>query len=75
MARHDDGVGFEYGSASSHRILRRYHITSRGNEKKAVFKDDLDGETFLNILDRVNKRYGTRGASNFVWEKRDHYQG
>lgn len=34
-----------------------YHITSRGNEKKAVFKDDQDRETFLKILAHVNKRY------------------
>jgi putative transposase len=34
-----------------------YHITSRGNEKKSVFKDDEDRETFLRILTHVNKRY------------------
>lgn len=34
-----------------------YHITSRGNEKKAVFKDDQDRENFLNTLLHVNKRY------------------
>ena len=34
-----------------------YHITSRGNEKKAVFKDDSDRETFLKALAQVNKRY------------------
>ena len=34
-----------------------YHITSRGNEKKAVFKDQQDRELFLKILDQVNKRY------------------
>jgi REP element-mobilizing transposase RayT len=34
-----------------------YHITSRGNDKKAVFKDDQDRETFLKILAHVNKRY------------------
>ena len=34
-----------------------YHITSRGNEKKPVFKDDEDRETFLRILTQVNKRY------------------
>ena len=34
-----------------------YHITNRGNDKKAVFKDDTDRETFLNILAHVNKRY------------------
>ena len=34
-----------------------YHITSRGNEKKPVYKDDQDRENFLSILDKVNKRY------------------
>jgi putative transposase len=34
-----------------------YHITSRGNEKKNVFKDDGDREAFLRILSHVNKRY------------------
>jgi putative transposase len=34
-----------------------YHITNRGNDKKAVFKDDEDRETFLRILAHVNKRY------------------
>ena len=34
-----------------------YHITSRGNEKKAVFKDDEDRINFLNTLQHVKKRY------------------
>jgi putative transposase len=34
-----------------------YHITSRGNDKKTVFKDDQDREIFLKILAFVNKRY------------------
>ncbi len=34
-----------------------YHITSRGNEKKAVFKSDQDRINFLNIFQHVNKRY------------------
>jgi REP element-mobilizing transposase RayT len=34
-----------------------YHVTSRGNEKKPVFKDDHDRENFLNALQHVNKRY------------------
>jgi REP element-mobilizing transposase RayT len=34
-----------------------YHVTSRGNEKKPVFKDDADRENFLNALQHVNKRY------------------
>ncbi len=27
-----------------------YHITSRGNERKAVFQSDLDREQFLSYL-------------------------
>ncbi len=34
-----------------------YHITSRGNEKKAIFKDDQDRQSFLKILHRVHERY------------------
>ena len=34
-----------------------YHITSRGNEKKAVFKSDQDRINFLNTLQHVNSRY------------------
>ena len=34
-----------------------YHITSRGNEKKAVFKDATDREIFLDILAQVIERY------------------
>ncbi|MBI3755959.1 MAG: transposase [Deltaproteobacteria bacterium] len=34
-----------------------YHITSRGNEKKPIFKDDKDRSIFLNILKDVNKRH------------------
>jgi putative transposase len=34
-----------------------YHVTSRGNEKKPVFKTDPDRLNFLNTLQHVNKRY------------------
>ena len=34
-----------------------YHVTSRGNEKKPVFKDDQDRINFLNTLLHVKKRY------------------
>jgi len=34
-----------------------YHVTSRGNEKKPVFKDDADRHNFLNTIQHVNKRY------------------
>lgn len=34
-----------------------YHLTSRGNEKKAIFRDDMDRENFLTILHSVITRY------------------
>jgi putative transposase len=34
-----------------------YHITSSGNEKKPIFKDDHDRLNILNTLQHVNKRY------------------
>ena len=34
-----------------------YHITSRGNEKKLIFKDERDREIFLYSLSQVDKRY------------------
>lgn len=34
-----------------------YHITSRGNEKKPIYRGDEDRNFFLDILHRVNKKY------------------
>ena len=34
-----------------------YHLTSRGNEKKAIFRDDQDREMFLNTFAEVTLRY------------------
>ncbi|OGP52063.1 MAG: addiction module toxin RelE [Deltaproteobacteria bacterium RBG_13_43_22] len=34
-----------------------YHITSRGNDRKEIFEDDLDRKAFLEILYRVCTRY------------------
>jgi REP element-mobilizing transposase RayT len=34
-----------------------YHITSRGNEKKLIFKGDRDREIFLDTISQVDKRY------------------
>src|SRR4030067_2859257 len=34
-----------------------YHITSRGNEKKLIFKDERDRKIFLDTLSQVDKRY------------------
>ncbi len=35
----------------------RRHVTGRGNEQKAVFKDDADRETFLRLLASVTARF------------------
>jgi len=34
-----------------------YHITSRGNARKAIYGDDADREIFLETLHKVTKRY------------------
>ena len=34
-----------------------YHITSRGNARKPISKDDEDRTIFMEILQKVNKRY------------------
>jgi len=34
-----------------------YHVTSRGNERKNIFKDDEDRLLFLDTLKKVNEKY------------------
>lgn len=34
-----------------------YHITNRGNERREIYKDDLDRKTFLDTLQQVKTRY------------------
>jgi putative transposase len=34
-----------------------YHITSRGNARKPIYKDDVDRVKFLEILGEVNRKY------------------
>jgi putative transposase len=35
-----------------------YHVTSRGNEKKDIFRDTKDRQRFLRYLESATKRYG-----------------
>ena len=35
-----------------------YHVTARGNEKKAIFKDERDRERFLLYAEAAVQRYG-----------------
>ncbi|MHC4455196.1 MAG: REP-associated tyrosine transposase [Planctomycetota bacterium] len=34
-----------------------YHVTSRGNVRRPIYKDDEDRKAYLEILTQVNKRY------------------
>ena len=37
-----------------------YHVTSRGNERKDVFRSGKDREKFLSYLESATTRYGAR---------------
>ena len=37
-----------------------YHVTSRGNERKAIFRDDQDREIFLKLLSRAVEQFYLR---------------
>ena len=36
-----------------------YHLTSRGNERRAIFRDTRDREHFLELLAELPERFGT----------------
>ena len=38
----------------------RYHVTARGNERKAIFRDDTDRFHFLELVGEQGERFGTR---------------
>src|SRR5206468_4237132 len=35
-----------------------YHLTARGNERRAIFRDDTDYEHFLSLLAQMVSQYG-----------------
>jgi hypothetical protein len=37
-----------------------YHVTARGNERRAIFRDDRDRRHFLELLAELPGRFGTR---------------
>jgi putative transposase len=37
-----------------------YHVTARGNERRAVFRDDRDRRHFLEVLEEAVGRFGLR---------------
>jgi len=38
----------------------RYHVTARGNERKAIFRDDTDRFHFLELLSELGERFGAK---------------
>ena len=38
----------------------RYHVTARGNERKAIYRDDADRAHFLELLSEATDRFGVR---------------
>ena len=37
-----------------------YHVTIRGNERKAIFKDDNDRERFIKVMEDSVQRFDVR---------------
>ena len=35
-----------------------YHVTARGNERKAIFRDELDRRRFLELMEELVERFG-----------------
>jgi len=35
-----------------------YHVTARGNERRAIFRDDRDRAHFLELLESMVARFG-----------------
>lgn len=38
----------------------RYHVTARGNERRAIYRGDSDRFHFLELLAELNERFGSR---------------
>jgi REP element-mobilizing transposase RayT len=41
-----------------------YHVTTRGNERKAIFRSDLDREKFLELIKQAVEQFDLRLAPN-----------
>lgn len=35
-----------------------YHVTSRGNERKNIFRDDMDRKMLLKLVSQAKKKFG-----------------
>jgi len=43
-----------------------YHVTSRGNERRAIFLTQKDYERMIGYLESATERYGKRGSRNHL---------
>jgi REP element-mobilizing transposase RayT len=50
-----------------------YHVTGRGNERKSIFGEPLDKETFLEILIQSKNIYGIRIYAYILMENHFHF--
>lgn len=49
-----------------------YHVTSRGNERRAIFADDTDKRRFLEILETTSNLYGVEVHGYVLMEEHFH---
>jgi len=49
-----------------------YHVTARGNERRAVFRDDRDRRRFLELLEEWVERFGLRLHAYVLMENHYH---
>jgi REP element-mobilizing transposase RayT len=51
----------------------RYHVTARGNERKAVYRDDTDRFHFLELLSEATERFGIRIHAYVLMDNHFHH--
>ncbi len=49
-----------------------YHVTNRGNERRAIFRDDRDRVRFLELLERAVERFGWRVLAYVLMDNHFH---
>ena len=49
-----------------------HHVTSRGNERKSIFRDDRDRKRFLEFLGEVSQRHGLVVAAYVLMDNHYH---
>jgi putative transposase len=54
------------------RVDGRYHASSRGNERKAIYRDDRDRTHFLELLSELRERFGVQVQAYVLMENHFH---